>query len=65
MTDVPAMTMPEARLSDALEKMRKEDVAIFPVVKTDEDRHLLGMLKHMGIGQTLSKEIVRRRREET
>ncbi len=65
MSDVLAVTVPEARLTDALAKMKEVDVEVLPVVSTGKDPHLVGMLEERRIRQTLSREIVRRRREET
>jgi Kef-type K+ transport system membrane component KefB len=65
MEKVHAVTVPEARLMDALEKMREEGVEVLPVVSTDKDPHLVGMIEHKRIQQTLHKEIIQRRREDT
>ncbi len=65
MEEIHAVTVPEARLVDALEKMREEGVEVLPVVSTYKDLHLVGMIEHGRIQQTLNKEIIQRRREDT
>jgi Kef-type K+ transport system membrane component KefB len=65
MTDIHAVTMPEARLMEALEKMKAVEVEVLPVVSTDKDHHLVGMIEQRQIRQILGREIIRRRREET
>jgi Kef-type K+ transport system membrane component KefB len=65
MTDVHAATMPEAPLAEALEKMKDVEVEALPVVSADKDHHLVGMIEQRRIRQVLSREIIRRTREET
>lgn len=65
MTDIHAVIAPEARLTEALDKMKAMDVEVLPVVSLDNDHRLLGMIEHRQIRQALSREILRRRREET
>jgi CBS domain-containing protein len=65
MTDIHAVTVPEARLMEAMEKMKEVEVEVLPVVSTDEDHHLVGMIEQRRIQQVLSKEIISRRLEET
>jgi CBS domain-containing protein len=65
MTDIHAVTVAEARLTEALEKMKELEVEVLPVVSTDADHRLVGMIEHRRIRQALSREIIRRRREET
>jgi CBS domain-containing protein len=62
--DVTAVTVPEARLTDALAKMNEMGVEVLPVVNTQKDNHLVGMLEERRIRQALSREIIRRRRDE-
>jgi len=65
MTDIHAETVPEARLAEALEKMKDVEVEALPVVSADKDHHLVGMVEQRRIRQVLSREIIRRTREET
>jgi len=65
MTDIHAETVPEARLAEALEKMKDVEVEALPVVSADKDHHLVGMIEQRRIRQVLSREIIRRTREET
>ena len=65
MTDIHATTEPEARLADALEKMEAMDVEVLPVVSSDQDHQLVGMIEQRRIRQILSREIIRRRRDES
>ncbi len=65
MEKIHASTVPQARLMDALEKMREVGVEVLPVVSTDKDPRLVGMIEHRKIQQTLNKEIIERRREDT
>jgi Kef-type K+ transport system membrane component KefB/CBS domain-containing protein len=65
MTDIHAVIGPEARLTEALEKMTELEVEVLPVINTDKDHHLVGLIEHRRIRQALSKEIIRRKREET
>jgi len=65
MTDIHAVTAPEARLTEALEKMKELEVEVLPVVSIDKDHRLVGMIEHRRIRQALGREIIRRRREET
>jgi len=65
MTGIHAVTEPEARLTEALEKMKELEVEVLPVVNTDANQRLVGMIEHRRIRQALSREIIRRRREET
>ena len=64
MGKIHAITVPEARLVDALDKMREENVEVLPVVSTDKEPQLLGMIEQRKIRLALNREIVRRRREE-
>ena len=64
MTDILAVTVPEARLIDALEKMKEVEVEVLPVVSADKDRRLVGMIEERRIRQVISKEIFRRTHEE-
>ena len=41
------------------------EVEVLPVVSTDKDHHLVGMIEQRRIQQVLSKEIICRRLEET
>lgn len=59
MGKIHAVTVPEARLVDALEKMKEEDVEFLPVVRTDKDLRLVGMIEERRIRQALNREIVR------
>ncbi len=65
MADVLAVTVPEARLTEALEKMKEVDMEVLPVVSNDKDHHLVGMIEQRRIRQALGREIIRRNREET
>ena len=65
MTDIHAVTVPEARLMEALEIMKELEVEVLPVVSSGADQRLVGMIEHRRIRQALSREIIRRRREET
>ena len=65
MTDVPGVTVPEARLTEALEKMKKMEMEVLPVVSTDKAHHLVGMIEQRQIRLALGREIIRRKREET
>ena len=65
MTDVPAVTFPEARLTEAIEKMKAVEMEVLPVVSSDEDHHLVGMIEQRSIRQALSREIIRKNREVT
>jgi CBS domain-containing protein len=65
MTDVLAVTVPETRLTEALDKMKELEMEALPVVSTDEDHHLVGMIEQRSIRQALGREITRRNREET
>jgi len=64
MDAVPAVTVPEARLGEALEKMKEMEMEILPVVSDDESRHLVGMIGQQLIRRALGREIMRRNREE-
>jgi len=64
MTDIPAVTMPEAPLMEALEKMKEMEVEVLPVVSTDKDHHLVGLIEQRKIQQALGREIIRRKCEE-
>ncbi len=64
MTDIHAVTVPEARLMEALEKMKEMEVDVLPVFSTDKDPRLVGMIERGRIGQALGREIIRRNREE-
>jgi len=46
MTDINAVTVPEARLTETLEKMKELDVEVLPVVSTDAGRQLVGIIEH-------------------
>ena len=65
MTDIHAVTVPEATLIKALEKMEVVEVDVLPVVSADKDHHLVGMIEQRRIRQALGREIIRRRLEET
>ena len=65
MADIHDVTVPEARLMEALEKMKEVEVEVLPVVSTDKDHHLVGMIEQRRIRQALSREIIRRHREDT
>jgi CBS domain-containing protein len=65
MADVLAVTVPEARLTEALEKMKEMDMEVLPVVSNDKDHQLVGMIEQRRIRQALGREIIRRNREET
>jgi CBS domain-containing protein len=65
MSDIHAVTVPETRLVEALEKMTEAEVEVLPVVSTDKDHRLVGMIEQRRIQQVLSKEIICRRLEET
>jgi CBS domain-containing protein len=65
MTGIHAVTIPEARLTEALEKMKSAEVEVLPVVSADKDHHLVGMIEQGRIRQALRKEIIRNNREET
>jgi CBS domain-containing protein len=58
------VTVPEARLIDALEKMKEVEVEVLPVVSADKDRLLVGMIEERRILQIISKEIFRRTHED-
>jgi Kef-type K+ transport system membrane component KefB len=64
MTDILAVTVPEARLIDALEKMKEVEVEVLPVVSADKDRRLVGIIEQRRIRQVISREIFRRTHEE-
>jgi Kef-type K+ transport system membrane component KefB len=64
MTDILAVTVPEDRLIEALEKMKEVEVEVLPVVSADKDRHLVGMIEQRRIRQVISREIFRRTHEE-
>jgi CBS domain-containing protein len=63
MTDIHAVTVPEARLMEALEKIKEVEVEVLPVVSTDKDHHLVGMIEQRRIRQALGREIICRSRE--
>ena len=65
MADEIAVTDPEARLKEALEKIKELDMEVPPVVSNDKDHQLAGMIEQRRIRQALGREIVRRNREET
>ncbi len=65
MTDVLAVTVPEARLTEALDKMKEVEMEVLPVVSTDENHRLVGMIEQRRIQQVLGREIIRRNREES
>jgi CBS domain-containing protein len=65
MTDVVAVTVPRAWLTEALKKMKEVETEVLPVVSTDKDHHLVGMIEQRGIQQALGREMIRRNREET
>jgi Kef-type K+ transport system membrane component KefB/CBS domain-containing protein len=65
MTGIHAVTMPEALLMEALEKMKEVEVDVLPVVSTDKDHHLVGMIEQRQIRQVFAREVIRRRREKT
>jgi Kef-type K+ transport system membrane component KefB/CBS domain-containing protein len=64
MTNIPAVTVPEARLIEALEKMKEVEAEVLPVVSADKDGRLVGMIEERRIRQVISKEIFRRTHEE-
>jgi Kef-type K+ transport system membrane component KefB/CBS domain-containing protein len=59
----PPVIGPEARLTEAMEKMKELEVEVLPVVRNEEDHELVGMIERRKIQQALSREIIRRRRE--
>jgi Kef-type K+ transport system membrane component KefB/predicted transcriptional regulator len=59
MTDVPAETVPGARLTEALEKMREVEMEALPVVSSDKDHYLVGMIEQRKIRQALGREMIR------
>jgi Kef-type K+ transport system membrane component KefB/predicted transcriptional regulator len=65
MTDVVAVTVPKAWLTEALKKMKEVEIEVLPVVSTDKDHHLVGMIEQRRIQQALGREMIRRNREET
>ena len=65
MTEIHAVTVPEARLSEALQKMKEMEVEVLPVVSADKDHQLVGMIEQRRIRQALGREIIRRHCEET
>jgi Kef-type K+ transport system membrane component KefB/CBS domain-containing protein len=65
MEKIHTVTVPEAWLVDALEKMREEDMEVLPVVRADKDPYLVGIIELRRIQQALNREIILRRREET
>ena len=65
MTDVPAVTVPESRLTEALKKMKEMEMKVLPVVSTNKDHHLVGMIEERKIRQALGREVIRRNQEET
>jgi CBS domain-containing protein len=64
MTDILAVTVPEARLIDALEKMKEVEAEVLPVVSADKHRLLVGIIEQRRIRQVISREIFRRTHEE-
>jgi Kef-type K+ transport system membrane component KefB/predicted transcriptional regulator len=64
MTDVLAETVPGARLTEAIDRMKAMEMEVLPVVSADEDHHLVGMIEQRKIrhalARKLSAEIVRR-----
>jgi len=61
MEKVHAVIVPEARLVDALAKMREEDLEYLPVVSALNAPSFIGMLEERKIRETLHQEIVRKR----
>ena len=64
MTNILVVTVPEARLIEALEKMKEVEAEVLPVVSADKDRLLVGMIEQRRIRQVISREIFRRTHEE-
>jgi Kef-type K+ transport system membrane component KefB len=60
MTAVPAVIIPEARLTEAVEMMKEMDMEVMPVVSNHKDHHLEGMIEQRRIRQTLRREIIDR-----
>jgi CBS domain-containing protein len=58
MEKIHAVTVPEERLVDALEKMRDEGVEVLPVVSTDKESQLVGMIEQRRIRKALQREII-------
>ena len=56
MTDVPAETVPGARLTEALEKMQEVDMEALPVVSSDKDHQLVGMIEQRKIRQASAEK---------
>jgi CBS domain-containing protein len=65
MTDILAVTAPEDRLIEALEKMKEMEVEVLPVVSADKDNRLVGMIEQRRIRKVVSREILRRTHEES
>jgi len=65
MTDILAVTAPEDRLIEALEKMKEMEVEVLPVVSADKDSRLVGMIEQRRIRKVVSREILRRTHEES
>ncbi len=61
MTDVPAVTVPRAPLTEAIDKMKAVEMEVLPVVSSDKDNHLLGMIERSRIQQVISREFIRRK----
>jgi Kef-type K+ transport system membrane component KefB/CBS domain-containing protein len=64
MANVPAVTVPQARLSEAMEKMKEMEMEVMPVVSDEKEYHLMGMIEQSRIRQALGREMMRRNREE-
>ena len=60
---VVAKVTPHMLLSEALEETRRLDVEHLPVVASDEDNRLVGILNYRAIRRSLSAEILSRQQE--
>jgi len=63
MTEVPAVIIPDARLTEAVEKMKEMEMEVLPVVSNNKDQLLEGMIEQRRIRQTLRREIINRNLE--
>jgi Kef-type K+ transport system membrane component KefB/predicted transcriptional regulator len=60
MEPVIAQVTPEAPLAEAMEKMRRYDTDYLPVVTSEEDGELVGLLDHPALRRMLSAEVLAR-----
>ncbi len=61
MVPAPDSVTEDTPLAVALAKMKQLRVEYLPVVSSDADRHVVGIIENLGIQRTISRELLRRR----